>query len=111
MPDQPAEEHGHLAQLRLLLEELCCELCRFEHSAPQRFEPKEVRIEREYYLGKPGAFADIRVAPASSPPYVVEVKFGYSPDLLLRSLRRKYAEPSPATDGLSKVVLVIGAES
>jgi class 3 adenylate cyclase len=111
MPDQPAEEHGHLTQLRLLLEELCCELCRFEHASPQSFEPKDIRIEREYYLGKPGAYADIRVAPASSSPYVVEVKFGYSPDLLLRSLRRKYAEPSPAIDGLSKVVLVIGVDN
>jgi len=107
MRDQPTEEQSHLTQLRLLLEELCCELCRFEHSAPDRFEPKEARIEREYYLGKPGAFADIRIVPLSSAPYAVEVKFGYSADMLLRHLQRKYGDPTPAVGGVSKVILVI----
>ncbi len=107
MPDQPAEELGHMTQLRLLLEELCCELCRFEHASPDRFEPGEARIEREYYLGKPGAFADIRVLPRSSAPYFVEVKFGYPTETLLRHLRRKYGDPTPALAGVGKVVLVI----
>jgi len=107
MPDQPAEEHGHLAQLRLLLEELCCELCRFEHASPERLEHEEARIEREFYLGKPGAFADIRVVPRSADPYVVEVKFGYQTDMLLRHLQRKYGEPALA--GARKVILVIDA--
>lgn len=107
MADQPAEEQGHLAQLRLLLEELCCELCRFEHASPVGFEPEKVRIEREFYLGKPGAFADIRVAPPGAEPYVVEVKFGYPTDMLLRHLQRKYGEAVPALAGVGKVVLVI----
>jgi class 3 adenylate cyclase len=109
MPDQPAEEQGHLTQLRLLLEELCCELCRFEHAAPDQFAPGEVRIERECHLGRPGAFADIRVTPTASPPYVVEVKFGYPADTLVRHLRRKYADPAPALAGVARVVLVIDA--
>jgi class 3 adenylate cyclase len=109
MPDQPAEEYGHLAQLRLLLEELCCELCRFEYPTPDRHEPEESRIEREFYLGKPGAFADIRVVPQSAAPYMVEVKFGYSSDMLLRHLARKYGEPTPALAGIRRVILVVDA--
>jgi class 3 adenylate cyclase len=107
MPDQPAEERGHLSQLRLLLEELCCELCRFEHTTTNSLDPEVVRIDREYHLGKAGAFADIKVHPASSAPYVVEVKFGYSTDTLLRHLRRKYGEPDPSFAGVAKVILVI----
>ena len=107
MPDQPAEEQGHLTQLRLLLEELCCELCRFEHAASGDLNPERVRIDREYYLGKPGAFADIRVIPAFADPYIVEVKFGYPVDRLLSHLRRKYSEPNPALAGVVKIILVI----
>lgn len=109
MTDQPAEEQCHLTQLRLLLEELCCELCRFEHASPDHFECEEVRIEREYFLGKPGSFADIRVVPRFSTPYLVEVKFGYSDDTLVRHLQRKYAEPTPALADAGKVVLVVDA--
>lgn len=107
MPAQPAEEHGHLTQLRLLLEELCCELLRFEHATTDRGDAQTVRIAREYDLGKPGLFADIRVDPALDKPYVVEVKFGYSSEMLLRHLRRKYSEPISALDGAGKLILVI----
>lgn len=109
MSDQPAEEHGHLAQLRLLLEELCCELCRFQHGSPERLELDEARIDREFYLGKAGAFADIRVVPKSAAPYLVEVKFGYSTEMLIRHMRRKYGVPVPALAGVRKVILVIDA--
>lgn len=109
MPDQPAEELGHLSQLRLLLEELCCELCRFEHAAADHRLAERVRIDREYYLGSPGAFADIRVAPAGSAPYVIEVKFGYSADKLVRHLKRKFAALTPALADAAKVVLVVDA--
>jgi class 3 adenylate cyclase len=104
MPNPPSEEQGHLTQLRLLLEELCCELCWFEDAAEGSLRPEKARIEREYDLGRPGAFADIRVAPQAAAPYFVEVKFGYSDDQLLRHLQRKYAEPTP---GGAKVILVI----
>lgn len=107
MPDHPTEERGHLVQLRLLLEELCCELCRFEHASPDRFEPDETRIDREFFLGQAGAFADIRVVPTSSPTYFVEVKFGYTTDTLLNHLRRKYLNPSGLLVGACKVILVI----
>lgn len=110
MPEQPAEEHGHFAQLRLLLEELCCELCRFEHASPDHLEIEEARVEREFYLGKPGAYADIRVVPQNAPPYCVEVKFGYSTEMLLRHIQRKYHEHVPAIADVRKVILVVDSE-
>ena len=110
MKNQPVEEQMHLTQVRLLLEELCCELCRFEHSPEHGTSSHGVQIDREYYLGKPGAYADIKVSPGTSAPYIVEVKFGYSVDKLLRHLKRKYAEMTPALEDISKLVLVIDAE-
>ncbi|MFM8708667.1 MAG: hypothetical protein ACKOHK_11470, partial [Planctomycetia bacterium] len=110
MVDQPTEEHGHFAQLRLLLEELCCELCRFEHASPEGFSAADVRVEREYYLGKPGAFADIRIVPAGSAPYIVEVKFGYSADMLVRHIQRKYQDRLPALGDVRKIILMIDSE-
>ena len=85
-----AQGDGHLGELRLLLEELCCDLCRFEHVIKDQLAPETIRIDREYWLGAPGAFADIRVCPPGEHPYFVEVKFGYTREMLLRHLARKY---------------------
>ncbi len=101
------EVESYLNQLRLLLEELCCDLCRFHHVEDNGLHPEAVRIDREYPLGAPGAFADIRVLPAGQSPYFVEVKHGYADDVLLRSLRRKYGQETPATAEATKVVLLI----
>jgi class 3 adenylate cyclase len=102
-----AQPNSHLGELRLLLEELCCDLCRFEHVTRDGLAPEAVRIDREYWLGAPGAFADIRVAPASRPPYFVEVKFGYPADMLVRHLARKYSTYGSKGPTASKVVLVL----
>jgi class 3 adenylate cyclase len=102
------ETKSDLGEFRLLLEELCCDLCRFEHVTRDSLAPEAIRIDREYWLGSPGAFADIRVAPAGLPPYFVEIKYGYPNERLVRHLARKYS--SPRTDNAaaaSKVVLVV----
>ncbi len=106
-----AHSNNHLGELRLLLEELCCDLCRFEHVTRDGLVPEAVRIDREYWLGAPGAFADIRVAPANRPPYFVEVKFGYPADMLVRHLARKYSAHGSAGPMASKVVLVLDRTS
>jgi adenylate cyclase len=97
----------NLGELRLLLEELCCDLCRFEHVIRDGLAPEAIRIDREYWLAAPGAFADIRVAPSGQLPYFVEVKFGYTNDMLVRHLARKYASPTDVTAAARKVVLVV----
>ena len=102
-----AVQSGELTDLgRLLLEDVCSDLVRFLHSEgdPARFGA--VRIDREYGLGQPGAFADLRVEPEDEPPYFLEVKYGYDAATVLAHLRRKYAVPTPATAGVAKIVVV-----
>jgi class 3 adenylate cyclase len=95
-------------ELRLFLESVCCDLCRFEHVATEHIAPEDVVIRQEVAVG-PSAFADIQVTPRGTAPYFVEVDYGYTPQRLIESLRRKYGEPTDATAAASKVVLVIDA--
>jgi adenylate cyclase len=105
-------EPARNVEFRLLLEELCCDLCRFEHVTKDGLAPEAVRIDREYWLGSPGAFADIRVAPASQAPYFVEVKHGYTNEALLRHLARKYSSPTTSNAAAAtKIVLVVDRAS
>jgi class 3 adenylate cyclase len=106
---------GTLAQLRsdnqrrLLLEELCCDLCRFEH-VRKGAAPGAVLVDREVYMGSPGAFADIRVRPPGAPPYFVEVKHGYPDEVLARHLARKYGrDAGAALEGANRLVIVVDA--
>jgi class 3 adenylate cyclase len=102
------EPDSSLGELRLLLEEVCCDLCRFEHVIRDGHSPETVRIDREYWLGSPGAFADIRVAPSGQAPYFVEVKYGYTNDRLVRHLARKYASTAGTSAAVArKIVLVV----
>jgi class 3 adenylate cyclase len=96
------------SQLRLLLEELCCDLVRFEHVTHDGLPPSSIRIHREYWLGAHGAYADIRVEPGGRPPYFVEVKYAYPDDILLRHLRRKYAG---AGHDAAKIIIVTDCET
>src|SRR5215472_16534435 len=81
-----------LSEIRLFLEEICCNLCRFQHVSDSRAAPDDVRVDEEFFLGTEGAFADIRVAPPESAPYLVEVKYGYPGDRIVQSLGRKYGK-------------------
>lgn len=94
-------------QLRLLLEELCCDLVRFAHAREEGLAPEAVEVDREVYMDAPGAFADIRVKPGSGAPYYVEVKHGYSDDALVRHLGRKYGAGSGVAAEATKLVLVV----
>jgi len=68
--------------------------------------PEDVKINPEAYLGIPGSFADIKVQVPRSPPYFVEVKYGYPSDLIIARLARKYGTSGPRFEGASKVILV-----
>ena len=93
-------------ELRLFLESVCCDLCRFEHVATEHIAPEDVVIRQEVAVG-PSTFADIQVTPKGTAPYFVEIDYGYTPERLIESLRRKYGERNDATAAASKVVLVI----
>ncbi len=99
----------HSVELRLFLEEACCNLCRFLHADGDKIPHEAVRIDQEVSVGVPGAFADIRIWPPGEPPYFVEVKLGYSARRLIHSLGRKYGATAPGARSASKVVLVVDA--
>jgi class 3 adenylate cyclase len=104
-----ARATGSTSQLRLLLEELCCDLCRFAHVRDQGVAAGAVEVDREVYMGSPGAFADIRVRVPREVPYFVEVKHGYADDALVAHLARKYgaAASEAALEGARRLVLVV----
>ena len=104
-PQQPAADTDF--ELRLFLEEICCNLCRFRHVRDDRVPPQQLHIDQEVYLGAAGAFADIRVqAPPTVAPYFVEVKYGYAPERVVRTLERKYGKGSAAQADAGRLVLV-----
>jgi len=110
--DSGAEyQRRYLGELRLVLEEICCHLCMYEHVMKGGARSGSVRIRRDYDLGIPDAFADIRVHAPDSSPYFVEVKYGYSPTKLLAGLRRKYGVDPPGCADATKLVLVVDADS
>lgn len=107
MKEAPLNRDGYLKELRLFLEEICCDLCRFQHATASGVRQEEVRINQEVYLGTPGSFADIQVKAPGAEPYFVEIKYGYPPDKVLRHLERKYGTRTPANTNASKLILVI----
>jgi adenylate cyclase len=98
-------DRSHL-ELRLLIEELCCDLSRFGRLSDARFAPGDVQIDREVSLGDPEVFADIRVR-SRHEEYFIEVKYGYRNEEIIRSLTRKYGQPSDVAQQGSRVVLVV----
>jgi len=78
-------------ELRLFLEEVCCELVRAQHVELDGLTPESVETIREVRLGSPRSFADIRVTPGAQAPYFVEVKWGYDVEETVERLARKYA--------------------
>lgn len=107
MNEAPLKRDGYLKELRLFLEEICCDLCRFRHVSESGVRQEEVRINQEVYLGTPGSFADIQVRAPNASPYFVEIKYGYPPDKVLRHLERKYGTRTEVNNDASKLILVI----
>lgn len=106
----PDMDENYLRELRLLLEELCCDLCRFEHLRRDGISPEHVLIDREFNLGAHGAFADIHVLPGGKRPYCIEVDYGYPLRTMIESLKRKYTLDLPKVRDLEKVIVVVIAE-
>lgn len=109
MKEALLERDGYLKELRLFLEEICCDLCRFQHVTESGVRQEDVRISQEVYLGTPGSFADIQVKVPDARPYFVEIKYGYPPDKVIRHLQRKYGTKTAANGDASKLILVIDA--
>jgi class 3 adenylate cyclase len=101
-------EHVHfLRQLRLFLEEICCEICRFEVVGHHDLGAEGVEIAREVDLGVSGAFADVVVRSPGRPPFFVEVKYGYASDRMVEHFIRKYQQPSPSVPDADRIIVVV----
>jgi class 3 adenylate cyclase len=83
-------DESYLCELRLFLEEICCNLFRLRYAKANAIAPEDVRIQQEYSLGVPNAFADIRIHAKGAPAYFVEVDYGYTSANTVESLARKY---------------------
>lgn len=103
-------ESVYLPELRLFLEELCCELCRFRHMRDDGLAPEEITVDREWPLGPPGAFADIYVSPDGRPSYFVEVKYGISIDETLDRIAYKYGPQSAGACTGARLILIVARE-
>lgn len=110
MTCEPGSE-THLASLRLFLEDVACDNSLFKHVVHGGGSGSRCQIDREYYLGVPRVFADVRIAPAQAPEYFIEVKFGYTQARLLDTIRRKYALDTPQIRAASKVLIVTDRSS
>lgn len=109
--NRSAGDDEHYGYLRILLEEICCDLCRLQHVEEDHIASEDIHIRQEVNLGIPGAFADIEVTVKDAAPYFVEVKYGHRPDKIVRLLSRKYGIETPVTQGASKLVLVIDSQN
>jgi class 3 adenylate cyclase len=96
-----------LFELRLFLEELVCNVCRFVHVAELGISPQAVRVRQEVSLGIPNAFPDILIRVPNHSSYFVEVDYGYSTARLIESIHRKYSKHPPLFEEISKLILVV----
>lgn len=105
-----SQDESFLREVRIFLEETCCDLLRFQHAARSRIAPEEVDIDQEVFVGVPHSFADIRVKVPKQRPYFVEVKYGYPPETVVAHLERKYGKLTPITRGASKLMVVVDSQ-
>jgi len=107
--------NGHSAQdgveLRLFIEELACNICRFMHASEDRVEPQSVGIKQEVQLGAPNAFADIVVHAPGIASYIVEVDYGYTLERIRESLSRKYQRDLDWFKSISKLILIFDRDN
>jgi len=95
------------AERRLLLEDICSDLIRSVEAAGRADSLGDVIIDREWSLGQPGMFADLRVQPPGERPYFVEIKTGYTSDEVVQHVARKYCKATPRVAEAEKLVLVV----
>jgi class 3 adenylate cyclase len=96
------------AELRLFMEDLCCDVCRFRH-LEDGVDPEQIRIRQDVDLRLSDCFADIQITVLGQPPYFVEVKLGADADDVVERVARKYDRLTPVSEEAAKVIVVAGA--
>ncbi len=111
-PRRPKEQLTDV-ELRLFLEELCSELCRFHHIAETGRLPEEFLIEREVPLAAE-LYADLHIQGPGVPPYFVEIKYGMTTAEILARLSAKYAAKHlvshPVLSTVQRLVVVLARQ-
>ena len=105
-----ATQRLDVVELRLFIEEIACNICRFMHATRDGVEPQSVGIKQEVQLGTPNAFADIVVHVPGITNYIVEVDYGYSLERISESLSRKYQRGLGWFKSISKLILVFDSD-
>src|SRR6266542_1115461 len=93
-----------LFELRLFLEELVCNVCRFVHVAEQGISPQELRIRQEVNLGIPNTFSNILIRVPNHSSYFVEVDYGYSTAHIIESIQRNYSKRLPLFEEIKEIL-------
>ena len=106
LPREVSSQRVDVVELRLFIEELACNICRFTHVAQDGVEPQFVRIKQEVELNTSDAFADIVVHVPGAASYIVEVDYGYSVDQICESVARKYQRELAWFKDISKLVVI-----
>ncbi len=96
------------AELRLFMEDLCCDVCRFRH-IEDGVDPEQICIRQDVDLRLSDCFADIQITVPGQPPYFVEVKIGADADDVLERVARKYGQLTHISENAGKVIVVAGA--
>ena len=104
-------EDNEPIHIRMFVEEICCELSRFQHLEDDDVLPGETRVSREVNLGATDRFADIYVKPKGRPGYFMEVKIGYSSAGIVERLKSKYGVAADLSYDVARVVLVADREA
>ena len=107
MENHGLKDRAYTRQLRIFLEEICAELCRFQHVSGEGLAPEDVLIKREASLGVPGVFFDITVRLPDRQPYFVEVKFGYPREFLITHLSKKFGPDIAETAEAERLVVLV----
>lgn len=93
-------------ELCLYLEDLCCDLCRFEHLA-EGVSPQDIRIRQDVDLGICAAFADASISLPGERTYFLEVKWGCTQEEISDRISHKYGSKTPVSEKAQKVRVVV----
>jgi class 3 adenylate cyclase len=95
-------------ELRLFMEDLCCDVCRFGHME-DGVAPDQVHIRQDVDLKLSDCYADIRITVPGQPAYFVEVKLNRDADDIVDQIARKYGQLTPVSEKAGKVIVVLSA--
>jgi len=102
-----SENPNFLRQLRLFLEEICCDICRCTPSSTTACRPRKSMWPVRSTWARRARSPTCWCVGRGRPPYFLEVKYGYASDRLVHHLQHKYGTASTTVPDADRVVLLI----